>query len=162
MSLPELLSGAECNTRVVNLEVFHPNSITTNMCFVCNNFSEKVPSEPHGCYIGHQRVQINLDTALPLNLAHISVTEENLVGDQTWVVTVAQVFTFASIMQGSPTTLGQMSSFTGKLFFCAFLTTVIPHAFDYLFISFDEIQCSLDLAHFVSRHEKVPQIQGVH
>ena len=33
---PCLLSGAKCNTRVVHLELFHKNSITTNMCFVLN------------------------------------------------------------------------------------------------------------------------------
>ena len=30
----QLLSGAEYNTRVVYLELFHKNSITTIMCFV--------------------------------------------------------------------------------------------------------------------------------
>ena len=52
-----LLSGAECNNRLVHLELFHKNCITTNMCFVWDMFCEKVPNERTGCYIWHQRVQ---------------------------------------------------------------------------------------------------------
>ena len=51
-----VLSGAECNNRLLHLELFHKNCITTNMFFVWNIFCEKVPNEATGCYIRHQRV----------------------------------------------------------------------------------------------------------
>ena len=51
-----LLSTAECNTRVLHLELFHKNCIKQNTCLLWYNFCEKVPNEGHVCYIRQSRV----------------------------------------------------------------------------------------------------------
>ena len=44
-----LLSGAECNNRLVHLELFHKTCITTNTCFAWNIFYEKFQmNQPDG------------------------------------------------------------------------------------------------------------------